>query len=57
MKSTIERRQRIIDILNSRRSEKIANLMFELKVSRKTIWSSNLKKLKALYGFNIDIYN
>ena len=39
MKSTIERRQRIIDILNSRRSEKIANLMFELKVSRKTIYN------------------
>ena len=37
MQSTIERRQRIIDILNMRRSEKIDNLANELGVARRTI--------------------
>ena len=37
MKSAIERRQRIIDILNMRRSEKIDNLAFEFNVTRRTI--------------------
>lgn len=37
MKSAIERRQKIIDILNMRRSDKIDNLAFELKVTRRTI--------------------
>ena len=37
MQSAIERRQRIIEILNMRRSEKIDNLAFELKVERRTI--------------------
>ena len=37
MQSTIERRQRIIEILNMRRYEKIDNLASELKVARRTI--------------------
>ena len=37
MQSAIERRQRIIEILNMRRSEKIDNLAFELNVERRTI--------------------
>ena len=37
MQSAIERRQRIIEILNARRSEKIDNLAFELNVERRTI--------------------
>ena len=37
MQSAIERRQRIIDILNMRRYEKIDNLASELKVARRTI--------------------
>ena len=37
MQSTIERRQRIIDMLNMRRSEKIDNLANELGVARRTI--------------------
>ena len=37
MQSAIERRQRIIDILNMRRSDKIDNLAFELNVTRRTI--------------------
>ncbi len=37
MKSTVERRQQIIEILNMRRSEQLNNLAFELKVSKRTI--------------------
>ena len=37
MQSAIERRQRIIEILNMRRSEKLNNLAFELNVSKRTI--------------------
>lgn len=37
MQSAIERRQRIIEILNMRRSEKLSNLAFELNVSKRTI--------------------
>ena len=37
MQSAIERRQRIVDILNERRSELIDNLAFELDVCRMTI--------------------
>ena len=37
MQSAIERRQRIIEILNERRYEKRKNLAFELNVSSRTI--------------------
>lgn len=37
MQSAVERRQRIIEILNMRRFEKLANLAFELKVAKRTI--------------------
>ena len=37
MQSALERRQRIIDILNMRRSELIDNLACELNASRRTI--------------------
>ena len=37
MQSAIERRQRIVDILNERRCEKRKNLAFELNVSPRTI--------------------
>ena len=48
MKSTIERRQRIIDILNMRRSEKIENLAFELDVTRRTI-ENDIQVLSCSY--------
>ena len=48
MKSAIERRQRIIEILNMRRSEKIANLLFELNVSRRTI-QNDIQVLSCSY--------
>ena len=48
MQSTIERRQRIIDILNMRRSEKIDNLAFELKVTRRTI-ENDIQVLSCSY--------
>ena len=48
MKSTIERRQRIIEILNMRRSEKIENLAFELDVTRRTI-ENDIQVLSCSY--------
>ena len=48
MQSTIERRQRIIDILNMRRSDKIDNLAFELKVTRRTI-ENDIQVLSCSY--------
>ena len=37
MKSAIERRQKILEILSERRYEKMTNLAIELSVSRRTI--------------------
>lgn len=37
MQSAIERRQRIVEILNMRRSERLDNLAYELNVSKMTI--------------------
>ena len=37
MLSTIERRQKILEILSERRYEKMTNLVIELNVSRRTI--------------------
>lgn len=37
MQSAIERRQRIVEILNIRRSERVENLAYELGVHEKTI--------------------
>ena len=48
MKSTIERRQRIIEILNMRRSEKIENLAFEFDVTRRTI-ENDIQVLSCSY--------
>ena len=48
MQSAIERRQRIVDILNMRRSEKIDNLAFELKVARRTI-ENDIQVLSCSY--------
>lgn len=48
MKSTIERRQRIIEILNMRRSEKIENLAFEFNVTRRTI-ENDIQVLSCSY--------
>ena len=48
MKSAIERRQKIIDILNMRRSDKIDNLAFELKVTRRTI-ENDIQVLSCSY--------
>ena len=48
MQSAIERRQRIVDILNMRRSEKIDNLAFELKVTRRTI-ENDIQVLSCSY--------
>ena len=48
MKSAIERRQKIIDILNMRRSDKIDHLAFELKVTRRTI-ENDIQVLSCSY--------
>lgn len=48
MKSTIERRQRIIEILNMRKSEKIENLAFEFDVTRRTI-ENDIQVLSCSY--------
>ena len=48
MQSAMERRQKIIDILNMRRSDKIDNLAFELKVTRRTI-ENDIQVLSCSY--------
>ena len=51
MQSAIERRQRIVEILNARRSEQVDNLVCELGVSEKTI-RRDIEVLSCSYPLN-----
>lgn len=51
MQSAIERRQRIVEILNMRRSEQLENLANELNVSKSTI-RRDIEVLSCSYPLN-----
>ena len=51
MQSAIERRQRIVEILNMRRSERLDNLASELNVSKMTI-RRDIEVLSCSYPIN-----
>ena len=51
MQSAIERRQRIVEILNMRRSEQLSNLANELNVSKMTI-RRDIEVLSCSYPLN-----
>lgn len=51
MQSAIERRQRIVEILNMRRSERLDNLASELEVSKSTI-RRDIEVLSCSYPLN-----
>ena len=51
MQSAIERRQRIVEILNMRRSEQLENLANELNVSKMTI-RRDIEVLSCSYPLN-----
>lgn len=51
MQSAIERRQRIVEILNMRRSEQLDNLASELNVSKMTI-RRDIEVLSCSYPIN-----
>ena len=51
MQSAIERRQRIVEILNMRRSERLENLASELNVSKMTI-RRDIEVLSCSYPLN-----